>query len=109
MLLLTHEEKLNLMRSLNWDYLDSHEDMLAVIEGKLESYLGENGIGTSIYYPIPLHLQKCFEYLGYRKGDFPVAEKLCGAVLALPMFPELTEGEVDFICDTVKKFYKCCC
>jgi len=72
----------------------------------LESYLGENGIGTSIYYPIPLHLQKCFEYLGYKKGDFPIAEKLCGTVLALPMFPELTESEVDYICDTVRKFYK---
>ena len=71
----------------------------------LENYLKENGIGTSIYYPIPLHLQKCFEYLGYRKGDFPIAEKLCQTVLALPMFPELTSDEIDFVCDTIRKYY----
>ena len=74
----------------------------------LEKHLNENGIGTSIYYPVPLHLQKCFDHHGYKKGDFPTAEKLCQTVLALPMFPELTEGEVDFVCDTVKKFYGQC-
>ena len=72
----------------------------------LENYLKNNGIGTSIYYPAPLHLQKCFSFLNYKKGDFPVAEKLCQTVLALPMFPELTEGEIDYICDTVKTFYE---
>ena len=73
---------------------------------KLEQNLKENGIGTSVYYPIPLHLQKCFENLGYKKGDFPIAEKLCEKALALPMFPELTVDEIDYICDTVRKFYK---
>jgi dTDP-4-amino-4,6-dideoxygalactose transaminase len=73
---------------------------------RLESYLKENGIGTSIYYPVPLHLQKCFEYLGHKKGDFPVAERLCETVLALPMFPELTEDEVGFVCGCVKEFYR---
>ena len=73
---------------------------------KLDSYLKEKGIGTSIYYPVPLHLQKCFEYLSYKKGDFPVAEKLCQTSLSLPMFPELTNNEVDYICDTIKEFYK---
>lgn len=73
---------------------------------ELELYLKEKEIGTSIYYPIPLHLQNCFEYLGYRKGDFPVAEKLCGTVLALPMFPELTEDEVGFVCDCIRDFYQ---
>jgi dTDP-4-amino-4,6-dideoxygalactose transaminase len=51
-------------------------------------------------------LQKCFAYLGYKKGDFPVAEKLCEKVLALPMFPELTEGEVSYVCESVKEFYR---
>ena len=73
---------------------------------ELENYLKEKGIGTSIYYPVPLHLQKCFEYLGHKKGDFPVAEKLCGVVLALPMFPELLEDEVNYICESIKEFYK---
>jgi dTDP-4-amino-4,6-dideoxygalactose transaminase len=72
----------------------------------LEAYLKEKGIGVSIYYPVPLHLQKCFEYLGYRKGDFPVAERLCGSVLALPMFPELTEDEVSYVCESIRKFYQ---
>ena len=72
----------------------------------LESHLKSKEIGTSIYYPIPLHLQKCFEYLGYKKGDFPVAEKLCETVLALTMFPELTEDEVSYVCESIKEFYK---
>jgi dTDP-4-amino-4,6-dideoxygalactose transaminase len=71
----------------------------------LELYLKEKGIGTSVYYPIPLHLQKCFEYLGHKQGDFPIAERLCGKVLALPMFPELTEDEVSYVCESVKEFY----
>jgi len=70
----------------------------------LEKHLQSKEIGTSVYYPIPLHLQKCFDYLGYKKGDFPVAEKLCETVLALPMFPELTEDEVNFVCESVKEF-----
>jgi dTDP-4-amino-4,6-dideoxygalactose transaminase len=72
----------------------------------LEAYLKEKGIGTSIYYPVSLHLQKCFEYLGHKKGDFPVAERLCEKVLALPMFSELTEGEVGYVCESVKEFCK---
>jgi dTDP-4-amino-4,6-dideoxygalactose transaminase len=72
----------------------------------LESYLKEKGIQTSIYYPVPLHLQKCFEYLGYKQGDFPIAERLCKNVLALPMFPELTDDEVSFSCESITDFYK---
>jgi dTDP-4-amino-4,6-dideoxygalactose transaminase len=73
---------------------------------ELERYLKEKGIGISIYYPVPLHLQKCFAYLGYKKGDFPVAERLCEKVLALPMFPELTEDEVSYVCGQIRRFYK---
>jgi len=71
----------------------------------LQNYLSSKKIDTSVYYPVPLHLQKCFEYLGYKKGDFPVSEKLCGTALALPMFPELTENEVSFVCESIKEFY----
>ena len=73
---------------------------------ELQIFLKERDIGTSIYYPLPLHLQKCFSYLGYKKGDFPIAERLCETVLALPMFPELTESEVAYVCDSIKEFFK---
>jgi dTDP-4-amino-4,6-dideoxygalactose transaminase len=73
---------------------------------ELDAHLKSKGIGTSIYYPVPLHLQRCFGYLGYKKGDFPAAEKLCGSVLALPLFPELTEDEISYVCGSVKEFYR---
>lgn len=72
---------------------------------ELAQYLSENEIGYSIYYPLPLHLQKCFSYLGYKKGDFPVAERICEQIIALPMYPELTEDEIEFVCDKIEKFY----
>lgn len=72
----------------------------------LNAHLQSKGIGTSVYYPVPLHLQKCFSYLGYKKGDFPVAEQLCTEVLALPMYPELTEDEAHYVCDVIEGFYK---
>jgi len=72
----------------------------------LASYLIERGIGTTIYYPKPLHLQPCFAYLGYKEGDFPVAERICKEILALPMYPELTDDEVDYVCDIIASFYE---
>ncbi len=80
-------------------------NILAEKRDELASYLKENEIGSSIYYPIPLHLQKCFSYLGHKKGDFPVAEKISEKILALPIYPEIKEEEVDFVCETIKKFY----
>jgi len=81
-------------------------NILAERRDELSEYLKANEIGTSIYYPIPLHLQKCFEYLGYKKGDFPVAERICDNIMALPIYPEITEEEVEFVCETILKFYK---
>jgi dTDP-4-amino-4,6-dideoxygalactose transaminase len=73
---------------------------------RLQEFLEDRGIATAIYYPLPLHLQKCFSYLGYRKGDFPVSEKASREVLALPIFPELTAEQQDFIVSSISKFYK---
>lgn len=72
---------------------------------ELQKYLAERGITTRVYYPLPLHLQRCFAYLGYKKGDFPTAEALAGDVLALPMFPELLPEEQERIVGEIAGFY----
>ncbi len=72
---------------------------------KLMKYLNENGISALVHYPIPLHLQPAYKYLGYKEGDFPVAEKLAKEVLSLPMYPEITEEQIHFITDKIKEFY----
>jgi dTDP-4-amino-4,6-dideoxygalactose transaminase len=71
----------------------------------LRKFLGERRIGTEIYYPLPLHLQPVFAYLGLKSGDMPVSEQAALEVLALPMFPELTEVEVRFVVDSIAEFY----
>lgn len=81
-------------------------NILAKDRDNLAEYLKKNEIGNSIYYPKPLHLQKCFEYLGYKEGDFPVAEKVSKEILALPIYPEITNEEVEFVCKTIKDFYR---
>ncbi len=73
---------------------------------RLKNYLTENGIGCEIYYPLPFHLQNCFSYLGYKKGDFPKAEKAAEDVLAIPVYPELTDSQIEYVVDTIEKFYK---
>ena len=72
---------------------------------KLQEYLKEQGIWTALHYPIPLHLTQAYAHLGYKKGDFPVAEKLSDEILSLPMFPELTEEQIDYVCEAIKNFY----
>lgn len=71
----------------------------------LQKYLKENGIGTNIYYPLCLHLQECFKYLGYKKGDFPIAEEASKKVLALPIYPELTEEKQEYVVSKIAEFY----
>jgi dTDP-4-amino-4,6-dideoxygalactose transaminase len=72
---------------------------------KLRAFLSERGIGSEIYYPIPLHLQKCFAYLGHAPGDLPEAERAALDVLALPMFAELEEDEQRHVVDSIAAFY----
>jgi dTDP-4-amino-4,6-dideoxygalactose transaminase len=71
----------------------------------LQSFLKERGIGTSIYYPLPLHLQPCFAYLGYKAGSCPEAERAAGEVLSLPIYPELTQAQLDEVIAAVRAFY----
>lgn len=72
---------------------------------ELQAYLKERGIGTSIYYPLPLHLQPCFAYLGYKEGQCPESERAAGEVLSLPIYPELTSAQLDEVVGTVRAFF----
>jgi dTDP-4-amino-4,6-dideoxygalactose transaminase len=72
---------------------------------ELREFLAARRIGTEVYYPIPLHLQPCFVYLGYREGDFPHAGRAAKEVLALPMFPELSEDEQRWVVESIADFY----
>lgn len=73
---------------------------------ELQAYLKSREIGTAIYYPLPLHLQPCFAYLGYREGSCPESERAAKNVLSLPIFPELTRAQLDEVVDAVRSFYE---
>ena len=64
--------------------------------------LANSGVGSAVYYPLGLHRQTCFAHLGYNEGDLPVTEQACREVLALPIFPELTEKEVTYAAEQLR-------
>jgi dTDP-4-amino-4,6-dideoxygalactose transaminase len=72
---------------------------------RLQANLKAAGVGTEVYYPLPLHLQKCFSDLGYKAGDFPVSERLAEEVLALPVSPEVSAEDIQYVCETIWAFY----
>ena len=85
-----------------------HQYTIRVLDGRrdeLRDYLKEQGIGTQVYYPLPLHLQKCFQDLGYKEGDLPESERASQEVLSLPVFPELTEGEISHVVDKIRSVF----
>jgi dTDP-4-amino-4,6-dideoxygalactose transaminase len=74
--------------------------------GGLREFLKERGVGAEVYYPVPLHLQRCFADLGYHKGDFPASEKAASEVLALPVNPEVNFDDVEYVCQSIASFYR---
>lgn len=74
--------------------------------GKLMEHLRSKGIDARVFYPVPLHLQKCFKYLNYKKGDFPESEKAAVTTLAIPVYPDLTKQELEYIVDSAKEFLR---
>ena len=72
---------------------------------ELRKFLTGNGIGTDIYYPVPLHLQECFAYLGYSAADMPESEKAAAETLALPIYPELSASQQEYVADTIADFF----
>ena len=73
---------------------------------ELQAHLKAKGIGSAVYYPVPLHLQNCFAHLGYQPGRLPQAERACREVLSLPVFPELTRQQLDYVIEKIRGFYR---
>ncbi len=92
------------IRKEAWSVYNQYTIRAADRDGLL-NYLRERGVGCAIYYPLPLHLQKCFECLGYSEGDFPVSEAAAKEVISIPVFGELTEDELVEVACTIKDFY----
>ena len=72
---------------------------------RLKQHLTDHGVGTEIYYPVPLHLQECFAYLGGKPGDCPESERAAGETLALPVYAELERGQLEYVVDVIRRFY----
>ncbi len=75
------------------------------LRDNLQEFLGNQGINTAIYYPLPLHLQPCFSYLGFEKGSFPSAELACQKVLSIPIYPEIRKDEMEYVCNNILDFF----
>lgn len=71
----------------------------------LRAHLAESGVGSEIYYPVPMHMQKCFHDLGYKRGSLPETEKAAREVLALPIYAELKKSQVRYVVDSIASFY----
>jgi len=87
------------------DHVFHQYTIRAMHRDRLQQYLKERGIDTMVYYPKPLHLQPVFSDLGYKPGDLPETERACEEVVSLPMYPELDEAKIDYVTETIARFY----
>jgi UDP-2-acetamido-2-deoxy-ribo-hexuluronate aminotransferase len=74
------------------------------VRDRLIQHLNANGIGSQIHYPVPIHLQNAYKWLGHSKGEFPISEQIMERIVSLPMFPELEEQEIEFIVQKITAF-----
>ena len=104
--LLSDVEQITLPQEMTYAYHVYHIYMIqAPNRNQLQKYLAKNGVATIIHYPTPIHLQKAYINLGYKEGDFPVAEKLAKNILSLPVFPEINPNEIEYISSKIRNFY----
>ena len=73
---------------------------------ELRAFLKEKGVGTEVYYPLPMHLQNCYRELGHEKGSFPLSERAAAEVMSIPIYPELTEAQQGYVVETIAEFYR---
>jgi UDP-2-acetamido-2-deoxy-ribo-hexuluronate aminotransferase len=104
---LTEISEIAIPKRVSYSSHSFHQYTIKVPENrnKLQKHLESKGIPSMIYYPMALHLQESYQYLGYKKGDFPVAEELSEQVLSLPMHTELTEDELNYIVQSIREFF----
>jgi len=102
----TGQAPIAMLASVHDAYHTYHQFVIRALDREaLRRFLAERGIGTEVYYPLPLHLQECFAYLGYKAGDLPESERAATEVVALPMFPELLEDEQKQVVAAIADFY----
>jgi dTDP-4-amino-4,6-dideoxygalactose transaminase len=102
-------EKFKVVRPFEADYAKHVYHIYAIRVKKrdeLRSFLDEKGISTGIHYPIPLHLQKAYQFMGLKEGSFTISEKIADEIISLPMFPELTEEQMHYIAGCIEEFLK---
>jgi dTDP-4-amino-4,6-dideoxygalactose transaminase len=104
-----HKDQLTLLSTMSFARSRSAYHLFVIrtpCRDRLRAYLKDRNIETGIHYKYPIHLQGCFRYLGYQKGDFPVAEKACDEILSLPLYPELSLEDVAAVGFTINEFFK---